>query len=168
MPFADVLDVVAICGFAVLLAVAALTDVTTLRVPNVLCAAIGLLYPLYVLNAASAGDWFWSLALAIIVFAVASVLFSFHMVGGGDVKLLAAIALWAGPDHMLEFLGSVAVAGGVLALILLSPLGRLLSAWWAPPNPSDDTEAVLASSMPYGVAIAFGGLVLAARLLGFW
>ena len=34
LPITGILDVVAICGFAGLLAVAALTDVTTLRVPN--------------------------------------------------------------------------------------------------------------------------------------
>lgn len=168
MPYSELLDVVAICGFAVLLTVAALSDVTTLRVPNVLCVAICLLYPLYVLNAASAGDWFWSVALAIIVFAVASVLFSLEFMGGGDVKLLAATALWAGPDHMLAFLVGVAAAGGLLALILLSPKARVLVDLWSVPDRRDEKGPAIANPLPYGVAIAFGGFVVAARLLEIW
>lgn len=165
MPFADLIDVVAICGFSVLLTVAALTDMTTLRVPNVLCVAICLLYPLYVLNAAAAGDWFWSLALAIIVFAVASVLFSLEFMGGGDVKLLAATALWAGPDHMLVYLVGVTVAGGVLALVVLHHRIKAVGELW---HASDGKEGKDANSVPYGVAIAVGGFVVATRLLGIW
>ena len=168
MPFADVLDVVAICGFAGLLAVAALTDMATLRIPSVLCVAICLLYPLYVLNAASAGDWFWSLALAIIVFSVASVLFSLEMVGGGDVKLLAATALWAGPDHMLEFLVGVAVAGGLLALLVLMHRRQRVAGLRTVTDPAQDSRAVMSSHLPYGVAIAIGGFIVASRLLGVW
>jgi prepilin peptidase CpaA len=168
MPFADVLDVVAVVGFAGLLAAAALTDLTTLRVPNVLCVAICLLYPLYVLNAASAGDWFWSLALAIIVFAVASVLFSFDMVGGGDVKLLAATALWAGPDHMWEFLAGVAFAVAGVGLIMLTPLRHWVSGRCSLSDRAEAGGPATAGHPPYGVAIAIGGLVVATRLLGVW
>ena len=93
-------------------------------------------------------------------------LFSFELVGGGDVKLLAATALWAGPDHMLVFLVGAAGAGGIVALVFLFRRIRVPGDLWSIPDRTDDPSAALATPMPYGIAIAFGGLIVAMRLLG--
>lgn len=48
--------------------------------------------------------------------AVSVVLFAFRLFGGGDAKLLAASALWIGPDHVLPYLATVAIFGGLLSV----------------------------------------------------
>ena len=50
---------------------------------------------------------------------VAIILFLLRIMGGGDGKLLAASVLWIGPDKLWEFLFTTAIAGGILALVLL-------------------------------------------------
>ncbi len=80
-----------------LLAVAVLTDVETLRIPNRLCLALVAIYPAHVLASPVAVDWPGALMLAVAVFAAGLVPFAAGWVGGGDVKLMAATALWVGP-----------------------------------------------------------------------
>ena len=93
-------------ALAILLIVAAVIDVRTFTISNRLNAAVALLAPFY---------W-WSLGLplwpdvaiqvgmAIAVFAVLAVTFYVGMMGGGDVKLAAAVALWLAPAETLRFL----------------------------------------------------------------
>ena len=42
------------------------------------------------------------------------------MMGGGDVKLAAALALWFSPASTLKFLVLMSLAGGVLTLVVLA------------------------------------------------
>lgn len=80
--------------------------------------------------------------------------------GGGDVKLAGAVFLWAGPDLGFEVLSLVALAGTALALLGIGArlLGRL-------PLPSGLGRGLgLISSergVPYGVALAVGGMAAA-------
>src|SRR5262245_49578439 len=106
---------------AILLVVAAAIDVRTFTISNGLNAAVALLAPLY---------W-WSIglplwpdaaiqgAVAAGVFLVLAVTFYLGMMGGGDVKLAAAIALWFSPFTTLKFLVIMSLAGGLLTLIVL-------------------------------------------------
>ncbi|HEY0165337.1 MAG TPA: peptidase, partial [Sphingomicrobium sp.] len=66
-----------------------------------------------------------------------------------DVKLAAALALWFSPVSTLHFLVVMSLAGGVLTLGLMVA-HRMRS---KPGKPQ----------IPYGVAIAFGGLVILAQ-----
>lgn len=96
-----------------------------------------------------------------LVLAVGFVLFACGWVGGGDAKLAAAIALWLGWDHAIEFIGLSAIFGGVLTLLILSFRNSVL------PLPAfvirqpwiqrlhDAKEGV-----PYGVALAAGALAV--------
>jgi len=68
------------------------------------------------------------------------------MMGGGDVKLAAALALWFSPASTLRFLVFMSIAGGVLTLVVVG-LHRLKK---KPGKPE----------VPYGVAIAVGGLLI--------
>ena len=68
------------------------------------------------------------------------------MMGGGDVKLAAALALWFSPASTLKFLVLMSLAGGVLTLGVMA-LHRFKRREGRP-------------EIPYGVAIAFGGLVI--------
>ena len=68
------------------------------------------------------------------------------MMGGGDVKLAAAIALWFSPFTTLRFLVLTSLAGGVLTLIVLG---------WHRARKREGRPEI-----PYGVAIAFGALAI--------
>jgi prepilin peptidase CpaA len=68
------------------------------------------------------------------------------MMGGGDVKLAAALALWFSPFATLKFLVLTSLAGGVLTLVIL--------VWHRAKEREGRPE------IPYGVAIAFGGLAI--------
>ena len=92
-----------ILGFTGLVFSAAVGDILRYTVPNRLCLATVLLYPAYVLAAPYPVDWVSAAALAGAVLALGFVLFSFRIWGGGDAKLFAAVVLWAGPAHLIDF-----------------------------------------------------------------
>jgi prepilin peptidase CpaA len=95
------------------------------------------------------------------VFGGGAVMFARGWLGGGDVKLLAAVAVWAGPERLGELLQVTAFAGAVLAVAMLLRLRRRTPGGWT-------MQAPLAAPMPFGVAIAAGGLaVFVARLPPF-
>ena len=133
---------------ALLLLVAAVVDVRTFTISNRLNLAIALLAPFY---------W-WSIALplwpdaaiqvavAAGVFALLAAAFYAGMMAGANVKLAAALALWFSPLSTLRFLVVMSIAGGVLTLVVLAA-HRLRKKTGKP-------------EVPYGVAIAFGGLVI--------
>jgi prepilin peptidase CpaA len=151
-----------------LLAIAALLDLRQRRIPNWVAAAVGLLGG--VALAATAPGALWQHALVALLMLVAGIaIWSRGWLGGGDVKLLAALSLWAGPDHVASLLLATTLAGGFLALGMVfagragaSPLilflrlhaARLLPA--AGPGISG-TSSGSASSLPYGLAVACGG-----------
>ena len=58
-------------------------------------------------------------AMALVVFGLGAIAFRFRVLGGGDVKLLAASALWLGLGEIGAFLLATAFFGGLLALIFL-------------------------------------------------
>ncbi|HEX8645220.1 MAG TPA: prepilin peptidase [Allosphingosinicella sp.] len=86
------------------------------------------------------------LAVAAGVFALFAGAFALGMMGGGDVKLLGAVALWLPPGGVLFLLVAMSIGGGALTLVM-----------WAR-HRLKRSEAAL--EIPYGVAIAFGGLWL--------
>ena len=132
----------------IILVIAAVIDVCTFTISNRLNLCVALLAPLY---------W-WSvslplwpdapvqLAAAAIVFLLLAGAFHLGMMGGGDVKLAAALALWFSPPEILKFLVMMSIAGGVLTLGILA-VHRLRSKEGRP-------------KIPYGVAIACGAFVI--------
>jgi len=141
-------------GLAVTLVVAAVIDVRTFTISNRLNLAVALSAPLYWLSISMSPwpDMAIQLAAAGIVFAILAAAFYAGMMGGGDVKLAAALALWFSPVGTVKFLVLMSIAGGVLTLVIL--LWHRLRRREGRPE------------IPYGVAIAFGGLaILAQRFL---
>ncbi len=151
---------VVLYGFVGLLIWAAASDLVAFVIPNTLCLAIALLWPAYALSGAGPVAWLAAPGLALAVLAAGLVLFARGLVGGGDVKLMAAIALWAGPHLMLGFVLLTSVAGGVLSLAMLAA-ARLRP---AAAVPGAVRRSFFRTSVPYGAAIALGGLGVAARL----
>ena len=147
---------------AVILIVAAVIDVRTFTISNGLNLVVALMAPLYWW---SIGLPLWpdaaiQVAVAAAVFAALAVTFYMGMMGGGDVKLAAAIALWFKPVTTLKFLVIMSIAGGVLTLIVL-----LIHKKRAKPRLNEAGKAIR-PEVPYGVAIAAGALwILAQRFL---
>lgn len=135
---------------------AAFTDLRGRTIPNGLVlalAALGLAritLSVAETGAVPSGD----LLVAVAVFAAGALAFHLGALGGGDVKLMAAGALWTGAALADEFLMITLLAGGVLALVYLA-LGGLARF---------RTGEQSASTLPYGIAIAAGG-VLATRAM---
>ena len=141
-------------ALAALLVVAAVIDARTYTISNRLTLAVALLAPVYWW---SAGLTFWPviathIAAAGGIFVLLALAFYAGMMGGGDVKLAAALALWLSPVGSLHFLLFMSVAGGFLTLIIVAA-HRVRSREGRP-------------EIPYGIAIAIGGLaILAQRFL---
>jgi len=142
-----------LAALAAMLVVAAVIDVRTFTISNRLNLAVALLAPLYWLSIAlSPGGMAIQAAAGLGVFLILAVAFYAGMMGGGDVKLAAALALWFSPASTMKFLVLMSLAGGVLTLVILG--------WHRAQKREGRPE------IPYGVAIAFGGLaILAQRFL---
>jgi prepilin peptidase CpaA len=154
-------------GFAVLVITAAITDVRRLIIPNRVCAAIVGLYPVYVLLAPNPVAYGWAAGIALGVFAIGALLFAARLVGGGDVKFLSAVVLWAGPEHVIDLLMVMALAGGLIALFMIIARGDLAALGLrvfalATGQKSPDSGG---AKVPYGAAISVGGLYVAWRLM---
>jgi prepilin peptidase CpaA len=105
--------------FMSVLIAAAVEDVRRLIIPNRYCLAIALLYPLYVFASPNGVDWVGGLIAGAALLVVGFALFALRVTGGGDAKLLAATALWAGPALLPEFIFVTALAGGAVALAVI-------------------------------------------------
>jgi prepilin peptidase CpaA len=137
-----------LAGLAAILIVAAVIDVRTFTISNRLNAAVALSAPLYWMSI-SMTPWpgmAIQLAVGVAVFILLAGAFYAGMMGGGDVKLAAALALWFSPASTVKFLILMSLAGGVLTL------GLVL---WHRRNRREGRPEI-----PYGVAIAFGGLAI--------
>src|SRR3954469_1974618 len=111
-----------LAGLAALLVTAAVIDVRTFTISNRLNLTVALLAPLYWLSVALSP---WpgiaiQLAAGATVFALLAGAFYAGMMGGGDVKLAAALALWFSPSGTIKFLVLMSLAGGVLTLGILA------------------------------------------------
>jgi len=103
---------------------AAAIDLQIRRVPNVLTAAIALVgLGLAAMGLGRVGVW---LALAGCLVGLALMLpgYLIGAMGGGDVKLLAAVGTLLGPGATLRAFVASAIAGGVIAIVVAWRRGR--------------------------------------------
>lgn len=163
-------------GLCALCVPAAWWDVRTRRIPNALVVS-GLAAALGLRAAFGTGAFGAGLAGAALGLAVTLPLFALGGMGGGDVKLLAAVGAFLGPARLPLALLVTALLGGFLALFAVvrrRALGRTLSNLGgtlraaalalaarnraalrtALPKPGPD-----AVTIPYGVPIAAGALL---------
>ena len=129
-------------GLTLLLGWTAWGDLRRRDIPNWIVLAIALAAPF----------WWWAnglalwpdaalrVALAVVVLLVFMAAWLLRMMGGGDVKLLAALALWFAPLPLVDLLLAMAIAGGALTLVTLVLHRRA--------RRTDPVE------VPYGIAIA--------------
>jgi prepilin peptidase CpaA len=137
---------IALLGAAML--VAAIGDWRTRTIPNWLNGTIALLaIPFWW----TIGLGLWpgialQIGLAAGVFGLFAIAFRFGAMGGGDVKMAAALALWLPFAGVVKLLAVMSIAGGVLTVAMLAA-HRMAKAAGQP-------------EIPYGIAIAFGGFWL--------
>jgi prepilin peptidase CpaA len=155
----------------VVLAVATVTDLRTRRIPNWLVVPFliaGLVVPAWLHG--------WSgLWQSLEGFGLGALIYGFlHWMGGmgmGDVKLVAAIGAWIGPQQLMLSIVLTAMAGGIMALIwaisggFLGEIGEstgdLIRGWrhGVKPNPEFQLANPKKRKMPYAPAIAVGTLI---------
>lgn len=131
---------------AIALLAAAFTDIRERKISNRLCLAVALAAPLYWL---ATGLPVWpgvplQLGTAIGCFAFCCVFFALGMMGGGDLKLLTALALWFPPLDFLRMFLAVSLIGVVLTIAF--------GAWHIARRQREKV------AIPYGISIAAGGL----------
>ena len=151
-----IVNQLALLGFAVLLVAAALCDIRKFTIPNRLNAAIALLYPAHVMSSPETVDWMMAVVIAACVLLVCAGLFALGGMGGGDAKMLAATTLWAGPAMAFPFIFITTLAGGALSLVVWARVrfGPAIGLSFIETRPV----------VPYGVAIATSGLLVAYTL----
>jgi prepilin peptidase CpaA len=146
----------AVLSLLVLLALAALQDAVQLRISNFICAAVLLMG---VVSMAAVGfrvEAWQNLVLLIAALTVGTMMFSAGKLGGGDVKLLAATVFWFDLRSALWLLVSVAIAGGILAMVIITI--RMMH--WSDAMQQRAVILRRKSGIPYGVAIAAGAFLV--------
>ena len=143
----NVLSVGLLLALGGLLLAAGIEDARRRTIANGVNAAVALLAPV----------WWWAqgyalwpdaalqLVLAAAVLALFAVAFALGMMGGGDVKLIAALALWLPVVPLVNLLIVMSLVGGAVTVLMMTE--RRLA----------PKEGAL--EIPYGVAIAFAGLL---------
>lgn len=136
---------------AALLVWAAVTDIQSRLISNRLNATIALLAPVYWL---SIGLPLWpdvliQIGLGLGILAIFATLFAMGMMGGGDVKMLAAIALWLPLGALVSLLVLMALLGAGVTIVTVMH-HRM-------------TRRIGQVEIPYGVAISLAGLWVIAQ-----
>ena len=139
------------CVALACLVAAAIADIRAYEIPDGL--SITLLVTAIGFGALTPGfHWLSHLAAVVLMFAIGLLLFARGWMGGGDVKLLVAIAGWTGLAGLVGQLTGVALAGGVLALIIIIARRTLAG------RPPESLPKLFQrdAPLPYAVAIAAG------------
>jgi len=84
------------------------------------------------------------IGVAVFTFSVLAILFAIRAMGGGDVKLLTALALWIEPSLFLTLIVTMALLGGLLTVGF--------GAWHVMRRQREKL------AIPYGVAISLAAL----------
>ena len=141
--------------FTVLLLAAAAEDAVRLRISNmtVLLVIVAAVIAAIVVGPALA---LWqNLAVFAALLMVGTPMFAAGKLGGGDVKLLAAVGLWFDLKGAVWMLLDVVLAGGVLAILIIA----LRSLGWSEKIRRRVVLLRPGGGIPYGVAIAAGALI---------
>lgn len=134
---------------------AALQDIATLRISNLFSIALFMLFAVWLYaNGVPANIW-QNGVLFLIIATIGIALFAARWFGGGDVKLLAATAIWFDLNGGLALFVYMSLCGGLMSLLLIFgrrmiPAGAQDRLGWPGLKPK--------GPIPYGVAIVAGAL----------
>jgi prepilin peptidase CpaA len=150
--------------FAALLLIAAIYDIRQRRIPNWTVAMLILAYlgaaPLHL----TPQGWAASLGAFAVAMIGSGALYLFGVLGAGDSKLFSASALFLGFGNLLLLTCTTAIAGGVLALGFLMFRPRSALSGLTARGRAEEGK----SGIPYGVAIAIGGVGTAVLARYLW
>ena len=149
----------------VILVIGSVWDLAKRRIPNLVTGAAALLG--IVAQLVDRGAWSAASGLAAALVSVALLYRPWVAggIGGGDVKLAAAVAIWVGLGSMIRYALAVAAAGGVVALVMYFSSRKairqdvktnLTLAALQQTLPTVEVRATGRASVPYGLAIAAG------------
>jgi len=153
--------------FCLLVVAAAFFDLWKFTIPNVISLALVLLFFATVFVLGFPVDWLSHVGAGVAVLLVGMVAYHFGILGAGDVKLLAAVSLWAGFDDLVGYLVVVAVSGGglVLGLWLIRRIVTGVIHYQSSLQHITLPRVLLPEEqVPYGAAIAIGAVHLAFNL----
>ena len=142
---------------ALLLIAAAIEDMWRLEIEDWLSGGVAVAaFVAVALDGPIVGLW-QNLLLFALVLGGGMLLFNRGVMGGGDIKLLAASALWFDLSHGWKMLVAVAIAGGLETLAIMA---LRLAPW---PDAARTNIAALrrGEDIPYGVAIGAGVALIA-------
>lgn len=151
--------------------IGAITDLRSSRIPNALTAVTAMLaIALHVPGGmSSVVPALLSLASVLVI---GFLLFRFRLIGGGDIKLIAAVAAAASFPGCLTFILYTMLAGGLLAIVVALRRGSLRASFYNASSTLAYPALYYRSAgfaipsagikMPYGVAIFAGALALVA------
>jgi prepilin peptidase CpaA len=135
-----------LAALAIALLLAALTDLRSRKIGNRLNATIALGAPVFWWASGMMlwPDVAWQVGVALLSFCVLAGLFALRAMGGGDVKLLTALALWIRPEHFMYLIVIMSLLGGILTIVF--------GAW----HVARRQQGRIA--IPYGIAISMAAL----------
>jgi prepilin peptidase CpaA len=151
---------------------AAVNDFLHLKIPNIISLTLVFLFFIafsidyFFIEEVIFESLFSHVKIGLIVFIIMLIAFFMKYMGGGDAKLIPAIALWVGTEGVAQFAIVTAFIGMPLALIALffsrTSVGlnlaekiarnHFFSQGWI------NALANKKNVVPYGIAIAIGGL----------
>jgi prepilin peptidase CpaA len=155
-----------------LIMAAAVTDFLKLKIPNSVSGAIIICFTIAygtqeILGKNAFQDLSSHLISGGVMLAIMMVLFFLKLFGGGDAKLIPAVALWTGLNGLPLFLMVTTISGGALALVSIAlrktKTGqRFVTKMLRFPTLQNGWIGALAKGenvVPYGIAIAIGAIV---------
>jgi prepilin peptidase CpaA len=147
--------------YVLLLCCAALSDVMSLRIPNLLTGAIVVLAVVAGLFVVRDVDWWLShIGAGVLVLVIGMALFATGKIGGGDIKMMAAVALWHGFDKLAPLMIIIGIIGGFVGIVFFAlrhfGFGMMLAIHGV------RLQSLESKGVPYGVAIAAGSVMMLA------
>ena len=160
MTIGDWISIITALATIGLLITAAISDILRYRIPNYLVYSIAIAFAVATAFNFSWPALAWSLAAALGMFALGCIFFALRLFGGGDVKLITAVALWTGVTDLMRFVLLMSVIGGMLGVVWIIRRRRHQRrvAAEAAANPDAAPAPARTFKLPYGVAIALAGL----------
>ena len=156
----SVLTTLPIGIFCVAMIFAGLRDLTTMTIPNWLTAALVVLFFVTAfMGSMPLAEIGQHAAIAFATLLVGMGFFAKRWIGGGDAKLMAAVALWVGLTQALPYFVIASILGGALTLAILGYRNLPMPAFvvrcdWAM-RLHDRSEGI-----PYGLALAAAALLI--------
>lgn len=145
----EVLAPFLLVALALLLVSAGVEDARTREIANWKNAAIALLAPAWWVACGLSfwPDMGWQIGIALIVFLFFAGAFALGQMGGGDVKMIGALALWLPFQPLVWMLILMSLIGGALTILMV--IEKKLRG-----------RSKMPLEIPYGVAIAIAALII--------